>query len=156
MIKVYFAGPDVFRYDAPVYFNDEIAEKCKINDIQPLFPLDTDLTDPISIFNNNIALIHECNVVLANLDPFRGASLDAGTAFEIGYATAIGKNIVGYYTYDSFLSYKDRMEPMFWEYSSQYPLIEDFDLSDNLMIIYGCNFIAKSLDEAIQLAKVFN
>jgi nucleoside 2-deoxyribosyltransferase len=31
-----------------------------------------------------------------NCSPFRGVSLDAGTAYEIGYACALGKPVFGY------------------------------------------------------------
>lgn len=152
-MKVYFAGPDVFRYDAPSYFYHELQNKCEKEIITPLIPLDFDLTQSIDIYQKNISLIKECDVVLANLDPFRGPSLDSGTAFEIGYAIAINKIVIGYYTYDAFLSYKDRMEPVFWEYSKEYPLIEDFGLSDNLMIIHSCQYVVNSIDEAIKLSK---
>ena len=67
----------------------------------------------------------------------------------------MNKNVIGYYTYDLFLTYKDRMETYFWEYSKAYPLIEDFNLSDNLMIIHSCSHIVYGIDDAIELAKTF-
>ena len=47
------------------------------------------------IFANNIAAIDRCDVVVANLN---GITTDDGTAWEIGYAYAAGKRIVGLHT----------------------------------------------------------
>ena len=41
---------------------------------------------------DNVAMIDECDVVLAVLD---GVDVDSGTAAEIGYAAARGKRVVG-------------------------------------------------------------
>ena len=39
-----------------------------------------------AIFDANIQKIDECSAVIANITPFRDPGMDAGTAFEIGYA----------------------------------------------------------------------
>ena len=89
----------------------------------------------------NEKLIRESNGVLANLTPFRGPSADVGTAFEVGFARALGKAIVGY----TFAKepYRERV------LRSCTPIrkrdngvledatgmsIEDFDMVDNLML----------------------
>ena len=41
------------------------------------------------IFNNNIRYINHCDLVIANLNNFRGWEPDGGTCFEMGYASAI-------------------------------------------------------------------
>ena len=48
------------------------------------------------IYRANIGLIAEADALLANLNPFRGSEPDSGTVFEIGYAIALGKRVVGY------------------------------------------------------------
>lgn len=45
------------------------------------------------IGRNNAEAIVRCHVVLAVLD---GVDVDSGTASEIGYATALGKPVLGY------------------------------------------------------------
>jgi len=45
-----------------------------------------------SIFNHDIEALKKCDFVLAILD---GLDVEAGVAFEMGYAKALGKPIVG-------------------------------------------------------------
>jgi nucleoside 2-deoxyribosyltransferase len=47
------------------------------------------------IFRNNVAAIDRCGLVVANLN---GITTDDGTAWEIGYAAAREKRLVGVYT----------------------------------------------------------
>ena len=48
------------------------------------------------IFYNNIGFINNCDIVIANLNNFRGWEPDGGTCFEIGYAFSQGKKIYGF------------------------------------------------------------
>ncbi|KAG0771625.1 hypothetical protein G6F22_016323 [Rhizopus arrhizus] len=48
------------------------------------------------IYRENVALIRRADMVMANLNAFRGAEPDSGTAFEVGYAIACGKPVWGY------------------------------------------------------------
>jgi nucleoside 2-deoxyribosyltransferase len=99
-----------------------------------VFPLDSglQLITPIAreengylIYEANLKLIRSCQAVMANVSPFRGPSLDAGTAFEIGFGRALGLEIVGY-TSDR-TPYKERVTP-------DGLMVEDFGMIDNLMI----------------------
>jgi len=115
--KVYLAGPDVFFPDASE--RSEILKiQCDLWGLDGIFPLDSEieLEDPLEqeangyrIFSENIKLIKSCSAMLANITPFRGPSLDAGTAFEIGYGFACGLLVVGYTA--SKEMYKDRVVP---------------------------------------------
>jgi nucleoside 2-deoxyribosyltransferase len=131
--RVYLAGPDVFFPDV-----DDRAEvlkiQCDLWGLDGVFPLDANikLEEPINqekngytIFEGNLGLIKSCAAVLANISPFRGPSVDAGTAFEIGYGLACGLVVVCYTTHLSF--YKERVSP-------DGLMIEDFGMIDNLMI----------------------
>lgn len=40
--------------------------------------------------------MRECDIVAANLHPFRGAEPDSGTCFELGLAYGLGKTLYGY------------------------------------------------------------
>lgn len=71
MIKAYIiAGPDVFRSNTKEYF-ENIKKLCKLYNIIALCPSDNQLTLSKDIFNNNINLIKECDIVIANLMSFR-------------------------------------------------------------------------------------
>lgn len=148
MKKFYFAGPDVFLKDADKFFKG-IREYCAMVKVHPLIPLDNEIkpTHPHgvaqAIYEGNLKMIFECDVVIANITPFRGVSLDAGTAFEIGMAKALGKKIVGY-THDA-RPYKERVPNP----APSHPTVEDFGLLENLMIACAVNGIWRSVHSAI-------
>lgn len=131
--RVYLAGPDVFYPDVAERAA-KLKDTCKHYGFEGVFPLDSglQLTSPIAreengflIYEANIKLIRSCRAILANMNPFRGPSLDAGTAFEIGYGRALGLDVVGYVEKRTF--YKDRVTP-------DGLMVEDFGMIDNLMI----------------------
>jgi nucleoside 2-deoxyribosyltransferase len=94
---LYLAGPEVFLPDAA----EIVAEQrriCRELGLVPISPMDAgeDDGDPAlapadRIFANNIEMIETADAVVANIDPFRGAEPDSGTAFEVGYAHGRGK-----------------------------------------------------------------
>lgn len=92
---VYLAGPDVFLPDARAA-GARLKAICSEADLEAHFPLDVELADADAIAAANEALIRRCDGVLANLTPFRGPSADPGTVYEVGYARALGKVVVGY------------------------------------------------------------
>lgn len=94
-MKIYLAGPDVFRPDA-LAWADEARALLLQHGHQALIPLDNEETTAEGIFKANIALIAEADAVIANLNPFRGLEPDSGTAFEVGCAIALGKRVIGY------------------------------------------------------------
>lgn len=103
MLKIYLAGPDVFRPDAFAQ-GERLKALCAEFGLQGLYPLDHSVPDDIAnpseqalwIYQANLNLIADADAVLANLNPFRGAEPDSGTAFELGYAAAMGKPLYGY------------------------------------------------------------
>lgn len=96
-MKIYLAGPDVFRPDVADWAETARA-LCRRFGFEPLLPIDHGETSPEKIFQANIALIGKAQIVAANLDPFRGPEPDSGTAFELSYAFALGKKSYGYVT----------------------------------------------------------
>ena len=131
--RVYLAGPDVFFPDVDDR-SGVLKIQCDLFNLEGVFPLDAKITleEPINqekngytIFEGNLGLIRSCAAVLANISPFRGPSVDAGTAFEIGYGLANGLIVACYTTHLSL--YKDRVAP-------DGLMIEDFGMIDNLMI----------------------
>jgi nucleoside 2-deoxyribosyltransferase len=93
--KVYIAGPDVFRPDA-IAWAESVRERCAAHGLGALIPLDGNASTPLGIYANNIDMIRAADVVIANLNPFRGVEPDSGTCFEVGFALALGKRVVGY------------------------------------------------------------
>jgi hypothetical protein len=80
-MKIYLAGPDVFRPDAESWANSA-RELCRQYGFEALTPLDHCETEPRKICEGNLELIRKAQMVVANLNPFRGAEPDSGTAFE--------------------------------------------------------------------------
>lgn len=103
--KVYLAGPDVFE-PRPVERGEQLKAICTKHGLTGLFPLDNSIAtdEPGSIAHAaairtaNMELIASCDAILANMTPFRGPSMDVGTAYEMGAGAALGKVVVGYTT----------------------------------------------------------
>jgi nucleoside 2-deoxyribosyltransferase len=94
---IYLAGPDIFRPDASEWAARS-RDLCRRYGYEPLLPIDSGETDAQKIVLANIKLIRKAQVVIANLDPFRGPEPDSGTCFELGYAAALGKRVCSYVT----------------------------------------------------------
>lgn len=94
-MRIYLAGPDVFRPDAPAWA-EEARRLCAQFGHQALIPLDNEETTARGIYQANIALIRSADAVLANLNPFRGLEPDSGTCVEVGFALALDRPVVGY------------------------------------------------------------
>ncbi|PND33126.1 nucleoside 2-deoxyribosyltransferase [Achromobacter pulmonis] len=100
--SIYLAGFDVFLPDARAH-GERLKALCAAHGFEGLFPLDNQAPADLSgqalaqwIYRENVALIRRADLVMANLNPFRGAEPDSGTAFEVGYAIALGKPVWGY------------------------------------------------------------
>ena len=145
-MKVYLAGPDVFLPDAVEIGRGKVG-LCVRYGLTGLFPLDNevdaDASNPsLQIFHGNQAMMNEAVAIIANLTPFRGPGADAGTVYELGYMAGRGKLCLGY-SNDPFL-YADRVRE-FTKVTlgdaslkdAQGLTVENFDLSDNLMIIHA-------------------
>lgn len=139
-MKLYLAGPEVFLDDAREIGRRKVA-LCAQYGFEGLFPLDNDVPPDTGfasrqIFEGNMAMIHACEAIIANLSPFRGVSADPGTAFEVGAGFALGKFIVGYSTAPENL--KARASAAIGVRDGTLLAdgmnVEDFDLFDNLML----------------------
>ena len=85
----------------------------------------------IKIYQADIELINASDCLVANLSPFRGASADPGTCFELGYAIAQNKP-VAIYSNDT-REYKHKLDDL--HLSEDDWSVEDMGLTDNLMLI---------------------
>ena len=142
--RAYLAGPDVFLEHVTAIAACK-KRLCAAHGMEGVFPLDEAIVErrrsPASIARAigaaNEALIRECDLVIANCSPFRGVSMDAGTAYEIGFARALGKPVFGYT--NVVADYRHRAEryrrlgdPLNADAANS--AIEDFGLAENLMI----------------------
>jgi nucleoside 2-deoxyribosyltransferase len=155
MTRIYLAGPEVFLPDA-VDIGRRKVELCTRHGLIGLYPLDnaidaTAKDASLRIFRGNEAMMIEADAMIANLTPFRGPSADAGTVYELGYMAGRGKLCLGYS--NDPRSYADRARELTNVSSRDGRLIdaqgltvEDFGLTDNLMIVhaldlYGCALV---------------
>jgi nucleoside 2-deoxyribosyltransferase len=143
--RIYLAGPEVFLPDA----HGIGAEKARLAaeaGFEGLFPLDQSLTlDGLSpadkarrIYAADRDMMLACDLAIANLTPFRGVSMDSGTAFEVGFMRALGKPVLGYTNVSD--DYRLRAERFrargipAGDFDRADLMIEDFGLAENLMI----------------------
>lgn len=81
------------------------------------------------IYEMNILALRNCDVIVAVLD---GVEVDSGVAFEIGYATAIGKPVIGLKTDHRTFSRTEEV---------------------NLMLEVSMKIICRTVDELIKSLK---
>lgn len=142
-MKVYIAGFDVFAPDADERRAHAI-EACRIRGLVPLHPLDNEAQTARDIYEGNVALIRGADVVVANLNPFRGpCEPDAGTAFEVGFACALDKPVWAYV--DDTSSMRERMG----EADARGYNVEDFDLPMNLMLAESATLVQGSFEDCL-------
>ncbi|MBU2531597.1 MAG: nucleoside 2-deoxyribosyltransferase [Alphaproteobacteria bacterium] len=143
--RIYLAGPEVFLPDAGRQGAVK-REACAELGLEGIFPLDGSLpldglppreqARRISLANEE--LLRSCDAIIANMTPFRGAAMDSGTAFEVGFMRALRRPVFGYT--NSAPDYATRaravrlcgMAPE--DFDGPDVEIEDFGLAENLMI----------------------
>ena len=135
--RAYLAGPDVFIPDAVAHAGRKI-EICRRHGLAGLAPLNEDVALPDTgarawqtIFDKDIEMMERCDLIIANLTPFGGASADAGTLIEVGWFLGRGKPIFGYS--NTARSFEERMRVQLGDAADM--AIEGFHLPDNLMIV---------------------
>ena len=143
--RIYLAGPEVFLPDA-LAVGARKAALCAEHGLQGVFPLDAGLDlaalpkpeQARAIAAANEGLMRSCDALIANLTPFRGVSMDAGTAFEVGFMRALGRPVLGYTNVTA--DYRARAEiyrsapPPLPDFDHPEAEIEDFDGAENLMV----------------------
>ncbi len=150
---IYLAGPDVFKPDFAA-IRERLKTLCRAAGFVPLSPADG---DPIEcdaselskqIYLQNIAHIDNADIVMANLENFRGYEPDSGTVFEIGYAIGRGKTVFCYNVPAISLieqipcdqAHKDR----------DGNAVEDFGWPRNLMLAHACHFVNGDAQRCIE------
>jgi nucleoside 2-deoxyribosyltransferase len=147
--RVYLAGPDVFL-PRPLEAAAAKKQLCAQYGFEGVFPLDAELElaglppleAALRISRANEDLIRSCELVIAHVTPFRGPSADVGTAYEMGFARALGKRVFAYTNVE--LEFATRTERWVREVRARPDgqredehgmQLESFGLDDNLMLI---------------------
>ena len=148
--KIYIAGFDVFAPNAKE-IGEKYKEICEANDFIGLYPLDGVANGSHNIFLADISLIDECNIIVANLNSFRGDVMDDGTAFELGYGFAKKKTLYGYMD-----DTRDMIEKL-GNIDNQGYLVENFNNPINLMIAESTTIMQGDFENCIKnLRKLYN
>ena len=154
-MKIYLAGPDVFRPDALTWAEEAHALIVR-HGHYALIPSDNNETSAEGIFRSNIEMISEADAVIANLNPFRGCEPDSGTCFEIGCATALGKQVIAY-----LADTRPQLDKLAEFYGGTLArregravdpdglTIENFELPVNLMLGISCQIVQGGLEDAV-------
>ena len=144
MKRIYLAGPDVFEPNA-IEVGQKLKQLAHQHGFIGLFPLDNIISSQgtphevaRAIRDANIKLIKSADIIMANLNPFRGLEPDSGTIFEVGFATALKKEVYCYATdcREMIKRIRDKQQLSAEATICQDgKIIENFKLSHNLMLI---------------------
>ena len=141
-MKAYLAGPDVFLPNAIEHAARKVAICVKYGIVgRPPLNEDIESLERLPeheawrvIFSKDLAMMEECDFVIANLTPFRGPSADAGTLVELGWFLGRRRPVFGYSNSATPFAERSRRhleavpDPIFGL------SVEGFGLPDNLMI----------------------
>jgi nucleoside 2-deoxyribosyltransferase len=141
-MKAYLAGPDVFLPNALAHAQAKVAICAKYG-ITGRPPINDEFAALAAlppeqawrgIFQKDLDMMEDCDIIIANLTPFRGASADAGTLVELGWFLGRGKPIHAYS--NTATLFAPRSHALVATFPDPIPglLIEGFNLPDNLMI----------------------
>ncbi|MEM8603484.1 MAG: nucleoside 2-deoxyribosyltransferase [Cyanobacteria bacterium P01_H01_bin.121] len=170
--RIYLAGPDVFRRDA-LNHAEQLKQMCNQYDFSGVFPFDaqvepqaTPTATGLEIFRQNVALMDSCDTAIANMTPFRGPSMDVGTAFEMGYLFSQKKPVFAYS--EAEISAYDQRTKSFYvsrgatvtehtdgphgsrlEDPDQME-IENFGFADNLMMVGAVKAFGLSIEQSFE------
>ncbi len=151
MKNIYLAGPDVFLKNAAEVFAKK-KRICKKYGFIGHAPLDNNINLPddmplfdrgMKIYFADIAMMDTCDIIVANMTPFQGISMDVGTAYEMGYMRAQGKIIYAYSNHPTpfidrqcavFEYYTDTDDNILRDTTTKMRCLNT-DMSDNLMVI---------------------
>jgi nucleoside 2-deoxyribosyltransferase len=141
-VQAYLAGPDVFLPDAREHARRKAAV-CAQHGIVGRPPLNEDVESLRAmpddeawrtIFRKDLEMMEACDVAIANLTPFRGASADAGTLVELGWFLGRGRPVFGYSNSAVPFAERSRSQTLAVPDPLAGLSVGGFGLPDNLMI----------------------
>ena len=159
MKKIYIAGPDVFEPDS-IEIGKTLVELCTKYGYEGLYPLDNVVDFSQSkhkiaqdIFDANVSMIKKADIIIANLNQFRGKEADSGTVWECGFAHALGKEVYAYMDdtsdyIDTFNS-DEKFHMDGYICDNRKRLIEDFNYPVNLMLACSTKIIEGDFEKTL-------
>jgi nucleoside 2-deoxyribosyltransferase len=147
-LRVYLAGPEVFLPD-PLAVSRAKIEACTARGFIGVSPVDNkiDVSNcsgheaALRIAAANEAAIRSCDLMIANVTPFRGPSADVGTAYEIGFARMLGLPVFAYTNVAGTLLARMQQDPgaVMQRGTNRFEdrdhmAVEDYEGFDNLML----------------------
>ena len=160
--SIYIAGWDVFLPNAKEA-GEALKDLCTKYGFKGLYPLDNVIIEDSKIelakkiFYGNIDLISQSDIIIANLNPFRGAESDSGTSFECGVGYNSGKKVYGYISennsmVDKVRNYYSNVEKRgdIWVDKNEH-IIEDFGLHLNLMLAISTEIVVGQFEDCLKL-----
>ncbi len=157
--SIYLAGFDVFRPDAVAY-GEQLKLLCAKYGYAGRYPLDKQVPRNLApqeqarwICRNNLAVLRDCDLVVANLNPFRGDEPDSGTVFEVGYAVALGKPVWAYTSRSASLVRQlsvQRLPGGRGHVDTLGYSIEDFGLNLNLMLACSVKVVVGTVEDCLE------
>ena len=163
MKKIYIAGPDVFEKDS-IEIGKKLVQLCAEYGYEGLYPFDNvvDFSQEKQkiaqdIFQANVAMIQKADIVIANLNQFRGKEADSGTVWECGFAYGLGKKVYGYMNkkqdyIESFLK-EEKFATSDGFVDENGLFIEDFAYPINLMLACSMKIVEGDFETLLQELK---
>ena len=147
---IYLAGPDRYYPDAEVVIARKRAA-CAAAELTARLAGDDVTLSPQAgelqareAYAGALANIRGCDAVIANLTPWRGPGCEPGTAFEVGFASALGKPVLAYLNLDheEDADYRSRVEAWFGALPDEEGVwrdadgcaVEDLDLPESALL----------------------
>ena len=163
MKKIYIAGFDVFKKDS-LDIGKEYQNLCTKYGFIGLYPLDNQVDFAqekqkiaLDIFLANKAMIQQCDIIIANMNLFRGKEADSGTIWECGYAFAMGKKVYGYMddtsAYVAKFCNDEKVIVDGVSYDNAEMMIEDFNHPINLMIACSSEIFQGNFENVLNVIK---
>jgi nucleoside 2-deoxyribosyltransferase len=144
-LAVYLAGPEVFLPNG-AEIGAAKQQICAQHGLEGLFPGDVpeaelEVENGRLLFRRLVQMMERADLIIANMTPFRGVSMDVGTAVEIGFMYSRGCRVFGYTNISA--DYAARVSPDGARaagdggalVAADGMSIEPFNLTDNLMCV---------------------
>ncbi|MFT8322180.1 MAG: nucleoside 2-deoxyribosyltransferase [Bacillus sp. (in: firmicutes)] len=155
--KIYLAGFHVFHPDS-IEIGKKMRSLCGDFGFKGLYPADNEPINNLKdqelatmIFYSNEGLIRESDIIIANLNSFRGEEPDSGTVFECGYGYALGKKLYGYI--DNGSTMKEKLNYAIDPETGLFKdgmYVEDFNLPINLMLSIPMTLVVGTFADCIK------
>lgn len=158
---VYLAGFERYDEDGPQVFA-KMKELCRKYGLEAVSPLDqapgvelVETDDPYiwagSVFDNYQQHVRNCDVVIANLNDYRGYEVNNDVGFECGMGFQLGKKLYGYMDDADKLIHKIPHLGEEKEFRDQTGSnVENFDYPANLMFACSMKIMEGRFEEVIE------